>query len=93
MSLTKEEVKKIANLARLSLSEEEIDSYGKDLNQILNYVEQLQELDTSDVEPMVGAIKHQKELRQDAIIESKPEAMLENAPDREETAIKVPKMS
>jgi aspartyl-tRNA(Asn)/glutamyl-tRNA(Gln) amidotransferase subunit C len=94
MSLTKEEVVKIAKLARLSLTEPEIEKYSKDLNAILGYVAQLQELDTKDVEPMVGAINHQKPLRADLAIDSGlQEAMLKNAPDTEETAIKVPQMS
>jgi aspartyl-tRNA(Asn)/glutamyl-tRNA(Gln) amidotransferase subunit C len=94
MSLTKEEVIKIAKLARLTLTEDEIEKYGTDLNAILGYVEQLQELDTTGVEPMIGAIKHNKEWRQDQAVDSGLQAkMLENAPDSEETAIKVPQMS
>ncbi len=92
MTLNKEEVIKIAKLANLSLTEDEINSYAKDLNQILNYVEQLQELDTKDIEPMVAAIKHTKDYRPDQVLESSPDAMLANAPDREDSAIKVPKM-
>lgn len=94
MSLTKEEVVKIAKLARLSLNEAEIEKYSKDLNAILGYVEQLQELDTKNVEPMIGAINHQKPLREDKAVSSGLQGeMLKNAPDTEETAIKVPQMS
>ncbi len=94
MSLTKEEVIKIAKLARLSLTEAEIEKYSTDLNAILGYVEQLQELDTKGVEPMVGAIQHQKPLREDQALDSGLQAaMLKNAPDSEGTAIKVPQMS
>ena len=50
MKLNKSEVEHVASLARLELSEEEIDSYSKDLSSILNYVQTLNELDTSDVE-------------------------------------------
>ena len=94
MSLSKEEVIKIAKLARLTLTDEEVEKYGTDLNAILGYVEQLQELDTKDVEPMIGAIKHNKELRQYQAVDSGLQAkMLENAPDKDGTAIKVPQMS
>ncbi len=94
MTLSKEEVIKIAKLAKLSLTEAEIEKYSKDLNAILGYVEQLQELDTKDVEPMIGAINHRKPLREDIVIDSGLQAtMLKNAPDAEGTAIKVPQMS
>jgi len=94
MSLSIDQVKHIAKLARLSLSDLEIEKYSKDLNQILAYVEQLQELDTQGVEPMLGAVQNQKALREDIVIDSGlQEKMLANAPDSEETAIKVPQMS
>ena len=94
MSLTKDEVIKIAKLARLSLTEAEIEKYSGDLNAILGYVEQLQELDTKNVEPMIGAINHQKLLREDKAVDSGlQKTMLKNAPDTEATAIKVPQMS
>ncbi|MDA0772831.1 MAG: Asp-tRNA(Asn)/Glu-tRNA(Gln) amidotransferase subunit GatC [Cyanobacteria bacterium] len=94
MSLDREEVIKIAKLANLRLTDEEIDKYSGDLNAILGYVEQLQELDTTGVEPMIGAINHNKELREDKAVDSGLQAkMLENAPDSDGTAIKVPQMS
>lgn len=94
MSLSTDQVKHIAKLARLSLSDLEIEKYSKDLNQILAYVEQLQELDTQGVEPMLGAVQNQKALREDIVIDSGlQEKMLANAPDSEDTAIKVPQMS
>jgi aspartyl-tRNA(Asn)/glutamyl-tRNA(Gln) amidotransferase subunit C len=81
-------------LARLTLSDSEIEQYSKDLNQILAYVEQLQELDTANVEPMLGAVQNQKSLREDEVVNSGlQEKMLANAPDSEGTAIKVPQMS
>lgn len=92
-SLTTDQVKHIANLARLSLTETEIEKYSKELSQILAYVEQLQELDTTGVEPMIAAVVIQKALREDKVIETDPALMLANAPDFEETAIKVPQMS
>jgi aspartyl-tRNA(Asn)/glutamyl-tRNA(Gln) amidotransferase subunit C len=93
MSLTQDQVKHIAKLARLSLDDNEVEKYAKELSQILDYVEQLQELDTKGVEPMVGAVVIQKELREDKVIDTDPSSMLANAPDSEGTAIKVPKMN
>jgi len=51
MSITKEEIKHIAELARLKLSDEEISNLGSDLDAILNYIEKLKEVDTNNVEP------------------------------------------
>ena len=52
MSVTKEDVKKIAELARLEFNEEEISNYTNEMNKILGYVEKLGELDTENVEPL-----------------------------------------
>lgn len=93
MSLNQDQVKHIAKLARLSLTEKEIEKYSGELSQILDYVEQLQELDTKDVEPMIGAVVIQKTLRADKVEETDSTVMLKNAPDSEETSIKVPQMS
>jgi aspartyl-tRNA(Asn)/glutamyl-tRNA(Gln) amidotransferase subunit C len=94
MSLSTDQVKNIAKLARLSLSEAEIDKFSNDLNQILAYVEQLQELDTQGIEPMLGAVQNQKPHREDKALDSGlRDAMLRNAPDSEDTSIKVPQMS
>lgn len=93
MSLTQDQVKHIANLARLALNDNELEKYTSELSQILDYVEQLQELDTKDVEPMIGAIVIQKALREDIAEDTDSSLMLINAPDKEDTAIKVPRMS
>jgi aspartyl-tRNA(Asn)/glutamyl-tRNA(Gln) amidotransferase subunit C len=94
MSLNHEQVKHIAKLARLNLTEDEVAKYAISLSQILGYIEQLNELDTKDVEPMIAAVQHQKALRQDIAVDSQlQEFMLANAPAKEETAIKIPQMS
>ncbi len=93
MTLSKEQVEDIAKLGRLSLTEEEIEKYSKDLNQILGYVEKLQEVDTSKVEPMTGALEFHNVTRPDIEKhEIDKQAFLDNAPDTEGSAIKVPKM-
>ncbi|MCY4596369.1 MAG: Asp-tRNA(Asn)/Glu-tRNA(Gln) amidotransferase subunit GatC, partial [Bryobacterales bacterium] len=56
MKVTPEQVKQIANLANLSLSDRDLAAYAKDLEEILAYVDQLNELDTSGVEPMAQVL-------------------------------------
>ncbi len=59
--ISKEEVKNIADLARIRLSNEEIEGYQKDLSEILNYVNKISEVDTSKIEPLYnisGAINN-----------------------------------
>lgn len=93
-TLSKEEINKIASLGRLSLTEEEKEKLSGDLSAVLGYVEQLNELNTDGVEPMIGAVTHTKDRREDIVIDSGLQAkMLENAPEAEGTAIKVPKMN
>ena len=92
--INEESVKHIAKLGRLSLTDDEIAKLTKDLGAVVDYVEQLGELNTDNVEPMVGAVELLKELREDKAVDSKlRDNMLKNAPDSEETAIKVPQMS
>jgi aspartyl-tRNA(Asn)/glutamyl-tRNA(Gln) amidotransferase subunit C len=87
-------VRHIAKLARLSLTESEISKFTRDLSEVVKYVEQLKELDTTGVEPMIGAVELLKELRADLVVDSDlRDEMLKNAPDFEDTAIKVPQMS
>lgn len=93
-TLSSEEIKKIANLGRLSLTEEEIQKLSGDLTAVLDYVEQLNELNTDGVEPMIGAVTHSKERREDKVKDSGlQEVMLANAPEAEATAFKVPKIN
>lgn len=92
--INEESVHHIAKLSRLSLNDEEVKKFASDLSSVVTYVEQLKELDTEGVEPMVGAVELLKELRKDEVVESGlRDEMLKNAPDSEDTAIKVPQMS
>ena len=72
MSLTQQEVEKVALLARLRLSEAELETLTKQLGQVLGYIEQLEELDTSKVEPMVHAIELENVLVDDTLVPSLP---------------------
>ena len=95
MSLSIDEVRRIAVLARLKLSPEEERVFQGQLSAILAYVEQLEELDVSDVEPMTHALAagDPLPLREDVVRESlPPEDALANAPGREGTCFQVPRI-
>jgi aspartyl-tRNA(Asn)/glutamyl-tRNA(Gln) amidotransferase subunit C len=95
MSLSLDEVRRIAVLARLKLSPEEEQVFRGQLSAILEYVEQLKELDVSGVEPMTHALAtgDLPPLRDDVVRPSlPPEDALANAPAREGTCFKVPRI-
>jgi aspartyl-tRNA(Asn)/glutamyl-tRNA(Gln) amidotransferase subunit C len=92
MSLTKAEVEYVARLARLELSESEKEEFTGQLNDILDFVEKLNQLDTSNIEPTAHAIPVANVFRPDQIVPSlDPELALANAPDRVGNFFKVPK--
>lgn len=88
-----DQVRKVANLARLDLTTDEEEQFTGQLNSILGYVEQLSELDTDGVEPTTRAIEVSNITRKD---ELKPfedrAAILDCAPEREDNFYKVPKI-
>ena len=87
------DVEHIAHLARLRLSQEEKEKFGAQLSSILTYVEKLNELDTSGVEPTSHVLAIGNVMREDALRPSLPtdEALL-NAPDRADSFYRVPKI-
>ncbi len=88
-----EQVRKVALLARLELSPEEEQQFTGQLNSILDYVEQLKELDTENVEPTTRAIEVENITRADQLESfGDRESMLSCAPDREDNFFKVPKI-
>lgn len=93
MDVTKKDVEYIAELAKLKLNEEELVSYTKDMNEILNYIDKLNELDTSDVEPLSHPIEAANVMREDKPADSiDREKALKNAPKADEQFFKVPKV-
>jgi aspartyl-tRNA(Asn)/glutamyl-tRNA(Gln) amidotransferase subunit C len=91
MALSREEVEKVALLGRLRLPEAELERFTTQLNQIVGYVEQLQELDTEDVEPMAHPLPVQNVFREDQVRESiGADAALAGAPKRDERFYLVP---
>jgi aspartyl-tRNA(Asn)/glutamyl-tRNA(Gln) amidotransferase subunit C len=89
--LTREEVRKVAVLSRLEFSDEQAEAYAGQLSRILDFVEKLNELDTSGVEPTSHALQLTNVLREDAVRPSLPrEAALANAPEQEAGCFRVP---
>ena len=88
--LSKEEVKHIARLARLGLSEEEITKFRKELSSIFDYVEKLKEVDVSNVKATSHAVKVENITRKDEDRKSGIEKkLMELAPDKERNFVKV----
>ncbi len=71
MSLTTDDVKKIAHLARLNMSETNITLYTKQLSNILNFVEQMNQANTANIEPLAHPLDLTQRLRDDIVIEKK----------------------
>lgn len=93
MSLDPATVRRIAKLARLHLEEGDVPRVQAELNGILGWIEQLNEVDVTGVEPLTGAAGLAMRLREDAITDgSMPEAVLSNAPDRAGAFFAVPKV-
>ncbi len=93
MSVTKKDVQYVAHLARLQLTDREAEQFTDDLSKILDYMETLEELDTSDVKPLEHVIELEYRLRDD-----RPETplsndeALKNAPDTDGDYFRVPKV-
>jgi aspartyl-tRNA(Asn)/glutamyl-tRNA(Gln) amidotransferase subunit C len=89
----KVDIEKVAKLARLELSEEEKVTFGNQLEQILTYMEQLNRLDTTGVEPTSHAIPIHNAFREDEMRSSFPQKeVLSISPDQENEHFKVPRI-
>jgi len=90
MKLSREEVKHLALLVHLGLSDEEVERLREQLSNILENFEILQQVDTTDVPPTAHSIALDNVLREDQPVASLPvDGVLANAPDREEDYFKV----
>jgi aspartyl-tRNA(Asn)/glutamyl-tRNA(Gln) amidotransferase subunit C len=93
MSVTRKDVDHIATLARLEFSEPEKEHFTHQMNEILTYMEKLNELDTSNVEPLSHVIELNNVFREDVVQPSLPQATaLQNAPLADNEHFKVPKV-
>lgn len=90
--ISEDQVKHIAKLARLGLTDKEKEKFQKELSAILDFVEKLEEIDTSKVEPMTGGTSLVNVIRKDEIkpkIKDQRVKILKNVPKRERDFIKV----
>ena len=93
MSVTPEQVRHIARLARIAMSDEEIAALAPELNNILGWVEQLSEVNTEGVEPLTAVIDQKLRLRDDEVTDGDcRDAVLANAPAAEHGFFAVPKV-
>jgi aspartyl-tRNA(Asn)/glutamyl-tRNA(Gln) amidotransferase subunit C len=93
MSLDTATVRRIAKLARIRVEETEVATLQTELNAILGYVEQLNEVDVAGVIPLSGGAQMAMRLREDVVSDGEmAEQILANAPDREGRFFAVPKV-
>jgi aspartyl-tRNA(Asn)/glutamyl-tRNA(Gln) amidotransferase subunit C len=93
MSVDAATVKKVASLARIAISDSDAERLTPELNNILGWIEQLGEVDTSSVEPMTAVIPNTLRLREDVVTEpDQRDAVLANAPQGEHGFFTVPKV-
>jgi aspartyl-tRNA(Asn)/glutamyl-tRNA(Gln) amidotransferase subunit C len=93
MSVDAATVKKIASLARIAITEEEVATIAPELDNILGWIEQLGEVDTSSVQPMTAVIPNTLRLRDDVVTDGNVrDSVLANAPVAEHGFFAVPKV-
>ena len=93
MSLSRDDVKKVAGLARLRMTDAQLDEMAPKLNNILGFVEQLAEVNTDHVEPLANVARSTLPLRKDVVNDGDcRDKVLANAPEAEEGFYAVPKV-
>jgi aspartyl-tRNA(Asn)/glutamyl-tRNA(Gln) amidotransferase subunit C len=93
IKISTDEVAYVANLARLSFGVGEMETLTSQLNDILLYMDKLNEVDTAGVEPMTHAILRENAFREDTVVESLPsEVALANAPEAKRRCFQVPRV-
>ena len=93
MAVTKKDVEKIAELARLKFTDEDLENFTPQMNEILSYMDKLNELDTENVKPLSHPVEQTNVFREDGLKPSiSTEDALKNAPDKNEHHFKVPKV-
>ena len=93
MKISREEIEHVANLARLRFGEAELEKFTDQLNTILTYIDKLNELDTSEIEPTYHVLDLVNVFREDQVQPSLPgEAALANAPERADGFFQVPRI-
>ena len=93
MEFDKKSLLKLGKLARISISDEKLNNLSKDLNSILEFVDQLKEIKTDQVDPTSNSLNQKLEVRDDKVdTKNSAEDILENAPEKEMDFFVVPKV-
>ena len=93
MSIDKNQVKKVAKLSRISLDDSKLETLSKDLVSILNFVEQLNKLDTNEIKPLTSIIDKSLDARDDTVSDGQiKDQILKNSPEKNEDFFIVPKV-
>ena len=93
MQVSKEEILHIANLAKLELKESEVEQYLKNLDDILDFADIINKAQTDDLDITIGANEAKNVFRKDEVkVFEDKEALLQNAPEKENNMFKVPKI-
>ncbi|MDO5657634.1 MAG: Asp-tRNA(Asn)/Glu-tRNA(Gln) amidotransferase subunit GatC [Paracoccus sp. (in: a-proteobacteria)] len=93
MSITQDEARKVAHLARIAVAEGDLPELARELNSILAFMEQLREVDVEGVEPMTGVTPMRLKRRADLVTDGNyQDKVLKNAPDAREGFFAVPKV-
>lgn len=93
--LTKEQLKHLAELAKIKFTEEELENFLIDINNILNYFNEINKLDLDKFEPIIGGVIQRLELREDEINfcpEDTKAKIIEQFPEKQENYLKLPKI-
>ena len=91
--ISSSDVRKVAHLARLELPDDQIETYTAQIEEILSYVDQLQEIDTKNVPPTTRAVEVVNSMREDLVdVKCLREDILNQAPHREGDFFRVPKI-
>ncbi len=93
MPVDKDTVRRVARLARIAVSENELEALGGEINSILGFVEQLNEVDVTGIEPMTAVVPMTMKMRDDVVTEGEQaDAVVANAPEHSDRFFQVPKV-
>ena len=93
MAISKEEIMHIAKLACLNLSDEEIEKYTQDMQEILEFVDTINSVNTEKIDETIATNEKSNVLRKDEIVDFEDkESLLQNAPSQDEGMFRIPKV-
>jgi aspartyl-tRNA(Asn)/glutamyl-tRNA(Gln) amidotransferase subunit C len=93
MTITKDTIRKISNLAKISIADQEVEKLESELSSIIRWVEALNEVDTENIEPMSNSLTNTLRMREDLVTDgNKVSDILSNSPVDDENFFVVPKV-